>query len=76
MEIPQATKKRLGLDTERSWIVTSEVNAFTWPGPDLRPTAAGEYIYGYLPEKLMSLVLDKVRTRARERQLKSVPRKE
>ena len=28
MEIPQATKKRLGLDTDASWIITTEVNRF------------------------------------------------
>lgn len=37
VEIPQATKVRLGLDSERSWIVVSEGNSFVWPGPDLRP---------------------------------------
>jgi hypothetical protein len=39
VEIPAATKTRLGLgadDGERSWIVISEANEFIWPGPDLR----------------------------------------
>ena len=75
-EIPQATKRRLGLDTKRSWIITTELNRFTWPSPDLRPTAAGEYVYGYLPEKLMRLVLDRVRKHARDKRLKTVPRSE
>ena len=35
MEIPAITKQRLGLDEGRSWVVFSESNAFTWPGPDL-----------------------------------------
>ena len=76
VEIPQATKRRLGLDTEPSWIITTELNRFTWPSPDLRPTAAGEYVYGYLPEKLMRLVLDRVRKHARDKRLKTVPRSE
>ncbi|HEX9877547.1 MAG TPA: hypothetical protein VGC50_12920 [Gammaproteobacteria bacterium] len=76
VEIPQATKRRLGLDIERSWIITTELNRFTWPGPDLRPTAAGEYVYGYLPEKLMRIVLRQVKEHAREKQLKSVVRTE
>jgi hypothetical protein len=63
-----------GLDTERSWIITTELNQFTWPSPDLRPTAAGEYIYGYLPEKLMHLVLESVKKNARDKRLKTVPR--
>jgi hypothetical protein len=76
IEIPQATKRRLGLDSEQSWIVTTEFNRFTWPGPDIRPTASGDYLYGYLPEKLMRLVLDQVRNRARDKLLKAVTRTE
>ncbi len=37
VEIPAATKRRLGLENERSWVVLSEANRFLWPGPDLRP---------------------------------------
>jgi hypothetical protein len=76
IEMPGATKQRLRLDVERSWIITTELNQFVWPGPDLRPTASGEYLYGYLPEKLMRLVLDQVRKRARDKKLKTVPRTE
>jgi hypothetical protein len=74
VEIPLTTKQRLGLDTERSWIITTELNQFIWPSPDLRPTAAGEYVYGYLPEKLMRLVLESVKKNARDKRLKAVPR--
>jgi hypothetical protein len=76
IEIPAATKHRLRLDTERSWIITTELNQFTWPGPDLRPTPSGEYLYGYLPERLMRLVLAQVKKRARDKKLKTVPRTE
>jgi hypothetical protein len=31
VEIPAATKRRLGLDDERSWVVLSEANRFLWP---------------------------------------------
>ena len=34
--MPAPVKRRLGLDDEHSWIVLSEANLFTWPGPDLR----------------------------------------
>src|SRR5258708_33808573 len=76
IEIPQATKRRLGLDAERSWIITTELNQFTWPGPDIRPTASGDYLYGYLPEKLMRLALEQVKKHARDKQLKAVTRTE
>lgn len=36
IEIPPVTKRRLGLDDERSWIVLTESNRFVWPGPDVR----------------------------------------
>ncbi len=41
VEIPPATKQRLGLDEARSWVVVTEANVFTWPGPDLRPLSSG-----------------------------------
>ena len=52
MEIPLETKRRLGLDEARSWIVLTEANQFTWPGPDLRPAVSGDMAsiaYGQLP---------------------------
>ena len=33
IEIPPPVKRHLGLDRERSWIVTTELNRFNWPGP-------------------------------------------
>lgn len=55
VEIPHATKRRLGLDDQRSWIVLTEANRFVWPGPDLRPAQPGELAsvaYGLLPRAL------------------------
>lgn len=54
VEIPQITKRRLGLDGERSWVILSEANEFRWPGPDLRPAVRGEpssIVYGMLPPR-------------------------
>jgi len=62
VEIPVETKNRLGLDFERSWIVITEANEFTWPGPDLRPMAGrGEstIAYGVLPPRFFAAVRDK-----------------
>ncbi len=62
IEIPAATKRRLGLDDRRSWIVTTEVNRFTWPGPDLRPIGNKKSLkaaYGYLPTRLFKPVRDR-----------------
>ena len=52
IEIPPATKIRLGLDDDRSWIILTEANDFIWPGPDLRAvpgTNPSTVTYGFLP---------------------------
>jgi hypothetical protein len=59
IEIPAATKRRLGLDDQRSWIVLTEANEFNWPGPDLRLTAhsnSNSFSYGFLPYALYERV--------------------
>lgn len=66
VEIPTAVKERLGLDQDRSWIVTNEVNIFTWPGFDLRPVdAARGFAYGFLPRGLATATISAVRTHMR-----------
>ncbi|WP_252181374.1 hypothetical protein [Azospirillum sp. B4] len=59
VEIPPATKRRLGMDDERSWVVLTEANRFAWPGPDLRPLHADDaasVAYGLLPHALMETI--------------------
>ncbi len=79
VEIPIPVKRRLGLDEDRSWIIVSEANAFTWPGPDLRlvpgkgPESAA---YGFLPPALFTVVRDRFLERARRRQAGLVGRTE
>lgn len=61
VEIPPTTKRRLGLDDARSWVVLTEANRFTWPGPDLRPmrrNEAASVIYGELPGSLLLKIRD------------------
>ena len=67
VEIPVATKARLGLDAARSWIVAADLNRFVWPGVDLRPIRRGEteYAYGPFPAALYREVRDKVLALAR-----------
>jgi hypothetical protein len=75
--IPAAVQQRLGLDAERSWIVVSEVNVFTWPGPDLRfvPGKGLESAaYGFLPPALFKAVRDRFLERARRQKAGLVPR--
>ena len=63
VEIPFATKQRLGLDAERSWVMLTEANRFVWPGPDLRVTESGggpgTVAYGLLPRALFKEIAGK-----------------
>jgi hypothetical protein len=57
--IPPAVKRRLGLDDAPSWIVTSELNRFIWPGYDLRPIARDRpdvFAWGFLPAEVFAAV--------------------
>ena len=79
VELPHATKRRLGLDDERSWIILTEANRFVWPGPDLRMTQAGDLAsvaYGLLPYALFKEVTTKFVEIVQARRAKFVPRPE
>jgi len=79
MEIPLDTKRRLGLDDDQSWIVLSEMNQFTWPGPDLRPARPGDIasiVYGKLPGTFYDRLIHRLVTILRQRKLRTVNRSE
>lgn len=62
VEIPSRVKAALGLDGDRSWIVTDDLNVFEWPGYDLEqiPGKPGEFAYGHLPQKLFFRLRDAI----------------
>ena len=64
MEVPQATKRRLHLDRERSWIITTELNRFIWPGPDIRQIPGGGEAYGMLPANMSRHLVETIRKNA------------
>ena len=79
VEIPVATKARLGLDSERSWVVLTEANRFIWPGPDLRPVRAADnasVAYGLLPYRLTEEIRLKFLALAKTRKARIVGRTE
>lgn len=78
VEIPAATKRRLGLDDQRSWAIVSEVNRFAWAGPDLRPVSRDNdrFDYGMLPPTLFAQIRNRLVERARQRRAALVVRKE
>ncbi len=56
---PSDVKRRIGLDDAPSWIVTTEANAFVWPGPDIRPVpdrTPTSVVYGRVPDALLKQV--------------------
>ncbi len=59
IEMPLSVKRHLGLDDQRCWIITSELNRFIWPGPDIRTVnnrdARSPY-YGKMPGKLFEAI--------------------
>ena len=74
VEIPLATKQRLGLDDARSWILVTEGNRFVWPGPDIRPVATDRFDCGFLPPALFRRVQEGFALYARAKRLLVVPR--
>jgi hypothetical protein len=64
----------LGLDEEKSWIVTDEVNEFAWPGFGLQPNAAGQMAYGVLPNRFFQRVKQSVIDCLKAHRLARVPR--
>lgn len=63
VELPAPVKQHLGLDEQRSWVMLDEMNVFAWPGFDLRPINrnADRFDYGFLPPRLFSDLVDRLR---------------
>ncbi|MFE8033263.1 hypothetical protein AB6N21_001125 [Thiohalocapsa marina] len=79
VELPPATKRRLALDNERSWVILTEANRFTWPGPDLRFARPGDLAsvaYGELPGVLFKEIKTKLLRALEARRVGLVPRTE
>lgn len=76
VEIPEPTRRRLGLDDERCWVVVTEYNQFEWPGPDLRPSGGNEFEFGFLPPKLFDTIRSTIIARARAKRLQRTLRDE
>lgn len=79
IELSPFARRRLGLDDQPSWIITTEANMFTWPGPDLRPRDPDKpdsAIYGILPADLLVRVRQQFRQHILARQIRIIPRTE
>ena len=76
VEIPAPTKRRLGLDEDRSWIVLTESNRFVWPGPDIRSVGTETGYHGPLPPALFDDVKRRFVGLAKARRHLATPRSE
>lgn len=78
VEIPTNVKNRLGLtDREKSFAITSEINTFLWPGPDLRPferNGTKDIYFGRIPQRLHAQIKDGILSHAKARKLKTTSR--
>lgn len=73
--LPLNVKAALGLDDQPAWVVVDELNAFKWPGYDLRPIRAKRRIdYGFLPPRFFAKVIAAVVEQRAQRRLRNVPR--
>jgi hypothetical protein len=77
IELPAETKRRLGLDDQKSWVIANELNRFPWPGPDLRPVSRSRptaFAYGALPRKLMLQVIQRLSEQHQANRIRTVKR--
>ncbi|WP_205245741.1 hypothetical protein [Devosia naphthalenivorans] len=62
VELPSRVKSIMRLDDDASWIVTSEMNRFVWPGTDLVPAyparvdRPSQWHWGILPQDIFEKV--------------------
>jgi len=78
VEIPHQVKNHLGLlDRDKSYAITSEINSFVWPGPDLRPfekASKKDIYFGQLPGTLLLKIKDGILAHTKTHSLKTTSR--
>ena len=77
IKIPAGVKRRLGLDSEHSWIICDEANESEWPGHDLRPIPGRKTLtweYGMLGSDLFERVRKLFIETVKAKRLKHVAR--
>ena len=77
LRLPTTVKRDLGLDSQPSWIILSELNRFIWPGPDVRIVPNGDDpFYGAIPDGLFVELRDAIVAFATSRKLRMIKRTE
>ena len=79
VEMPAAVMAHLGLDDQRCWIITSEVNRFIWPGPDIRAVdrrGSSSPYFGKIPARLLEAIRNNMRNHIASGAFKATKRTE
>jgi hypothetical protein len=74
IELLPKWKQHLGLDQQPSWIMTSELNHFEWPGVDVGGTNTEDISYGFLPHRVTTRLREQIRERVRNKTARAVNR--
>ena len=74
IEIPDAVRAQLGLDSDRQWIVNSEINIAAWDDAGFVPVSKSRWDYGLLPPSLANRVNEWVVKKFAARKLPAVSR--
>ena len=78
VEIPPNVARHLGLDHEKSWIKTHEINSLTWEKDripaGITQAKPGQWSFGSIPPKLGKQMFEQVRNNSRQNQLARVGR--
>lgn len=79
LSIPSATARRIGLDDDPHWVVFTDLNAFVWPGPDLRPLpgqGVESVVIGIMPVKFMATLTERLQAALKSRRARMTTRGE
>jgi hypothetical protein len=74
IELPAATKRRLGLYDAQSWIVATEMNRFSGRDCALFQASRAAFAYGTLPRQLMLKLRDRFAELHRDQRFRMVSR--
>lgn len=79
IELTPKLSRHLGLDGERAWIKTHEVNVLEWgqnPPHGVTMTPKQEWTYGQLPQAITKQAQEQLQRSIRDRRLRRVQRRE
>lgn len=74
IELLPEWKRHLRLDDQPQWIITTELNHFEWPGPDLPGGTTEAITRGFLPQKVTQRLRETIRARINQKSLAPVSR--